>query len=38
METQKHSSPFLNRVRDAIRVKHHSIRTEKAYKAPRYES
>ncbi|GEM_PF-3603547 len=29
IETQ--SSPFLNRVRDAIRVRHYSIRTEQSY-------
>jgi len=31
MDTQKRSSPFLNRVKDAIRVRHYSIRTEQAY-------
>jgi len=31
MDTQKKSSPFLNRVKDAIRVRHYSIRTEQAY-------
>jgi len=31
MVNQRNSSPFLNRVRDAIRVRHYSIRTEKSY-------
>ena len=31
MDTDKKSSPFLNKARDAIRVRHYSIRTEKTY-------
>ncbi|PCI10173.1 MAG: integrase [Thiotrichales bacterium] len=31
MDTNKKSSPFLNEVRNAIRVRHYSIRTEQAY-------
>lgn len=31
MQEQKKSSPLLNRLRDAIRVRHYSIRTEQAY-------
>jgi len=31
VDTHKKSSPFLNRVREAIRVRHYSIRTEQAY-------
>lgn len=31
MTTTSKSSPFLNQVRDAIRVRHYSIRTEAAY-------
>ncbi len=31
MESEKHSSPFLSEIRDAIRVRHYSIRTEQAY-------
>lgn len=31
MEYSQHSSPFLRKVSDAIRVRHYSIRTEQAY-------
>ncbi len=31
MESERHSSPFLSTIRDAIRVRHYSIRTEQAY-------
>lgn len=31
MDAQKKQSPFLEQVRDAIRVRHYSIRTEQAY-------
>jgi len=31
MDTNKKSSPFLDKVRNAIRVRHYSIRTEKTY-------
>ena len=31
MQTSKSTSPFLQRVRSAIRVRHYSIRTEQAY-------
>ena len=31
MQTSKRTSPFLQRVRNAIRVRHYSIRTEQAY-------
>jgi len=31
MNSQPKSSPFLNKVREAIRVRHYSIRTEQAY-------
>ena len=31
MQTSKHSSPFLQQVRDTTRVRHYSIRTEQAY-------
>jgi len=31
MESKKRSSPFLSEIRDAIRVRHYSIRTEQAY-------
>jgi integron integrase len=31
MSARRRSSPFLNQVRDAIRVRHYSIRTEEAY-------
>ncbi len=31
MQTKKRSSPLLNRLREAIRVRHYSIRTEQAY-------
>ncbi|MCF6325264.1 MAG: integron integrase [Gammaproteobacteria bacterium] len=31
MDTNKKSSPFLNEVRSAIRVRHYSIRTEQVY-------
>ena len=31
MNLKKTTSPFLERVRDAIRTKHYSIRTEHAY-------
>lgn len=31
MTTENSSSPFLNRVRNAIRVRHYSIRTEQTY-------
>lgn len=30
MQKQKKSSPLLNRLREAIRVRHYSIRTEQA--------
>jgi len=30
MESEKRSSPFLSSIRDAIRVRHYSIRTEQA--------
>ena len=29
--TSAHTSPFLNTIRDAIRLRHYSIRTEKTY-------
>ncbi len=31
MKKERRSSPFLDKVRDAIRVRHYSIRTEQAY-------
>lgn len=31
MENHRRSSPFLEEVRSAIRVRHYSIRTEEAY-------
>jgi len=31
MQEQGRSSPLLNRLREAIRVRHYSIRTEQAY-------
>jgi hypothetical protein len=31
MQTSKSTAPFLQQVRNAIRVRHYSIRTEQAY-------